>query len=212
MLFLILMPLEVGATLKGEVIREEIIRHIERSMPWDKEEVRIDVDLPADQTDLPERQVNIKVNTLGKDDYIGEMTFSVRLSHGRVYRQMNVRGRIEILRSIVVAARDIKAESVIQEEDLTVKKKWVTHLDSVLIYTPEEAVGRQVRTSIRAGSEIKKTVLHAPILVKKGKTVRISLEKGPLRISTIGVSEEDGARGALIRVRNVSSNRLVYAR
>jgi len=48
--------------------------------------------------------------------------------------------------------------------------------------------------------------------VKRGKIVCINLERGPLKISTIGISEEDGARGAIIRVRNVSSNRMVYAR
>ncbi|MCX7982214.1 MAG: flagellar basal body P-ring formation chaperone FlgA [Syntrophales bacterium] len=202
----------VWANLKGEFIREEIIRHIERTMPWEREEVRIEVDLPADQVDLPDRNVSLKVDTVGKDDYLGDMTFSVRLHHGKIYRQMTVRGRIEVLRQIVVAARTIKAGQVIQEEDLAVKKRWVSRLDPQIVSSLDEAIGKQASTSLKPGAELKKTVLQTPILVKKGKTVRISLEKGPLFISTLGISEEDGARGALIRVRNLSSNRLVYAR
>lgn len=198
--------------LKGEVIKEEVIRHIERTMPWDREEVRIDVDTPADQADLPDRQVRLRVDATGKDDYLGDMTFSVRINHGKIYRQVNVRARIEVLRNFVVAARDIKGGSVIQEEDLLVKKKWVNRWDPLVISSLDEAVGKQIGTSLKAGAELKKSILHAPVLVKRGKTVRISIERGPLYVSTLGVSEEDGARGSLIRVRNLSSNRQIYAR
>jgi len=198
--------------IKGEKIREEVIRHIERSMPWDHKEVRMDVELPPDQADLTEKMAIIRVETVGKEDYLGEMIFLVRISQGKIHRQITVRGTIELLKSVIVSARALPAGSVIGESDILVKKKWVTRLDPLLVSSPEEVVGKQLSTSLKAGMEIKRTTLTAPLLVKRGKTVRINLEKGPLKISTIGVSEEDGAQGALIRVRNISSNRHVYAR
>jgi len=38
------------------------------------------------------------------------------------------------------------------------------------------------------------------------------LESGPMMIVTFGICEEDGSRGDYIKIRNTSSNKMVYAR
>jgi flagella basal body P-ring formation protein FlgA len=48
--------------------------------------------------------------------------------------------------------------------------------------------------------------------IKRGKMVKIVLENGPMMIVTFGLSEEDGSRGDFIKVRNISSNKIVYAK
>ena len=42
--------------------------------------------------------------------------------------------------------------------------------------------------------------------------VQVILESGAINITTMGLSEEDGAEGSFVRVRNVSSNKIIYAR
>jgi len=49
-------------------------------------------------------------------------------------------------------------------------------------------------------------------LVQRGKIVKIVFDSGPMRIVTVGMPEEDGMAGAIIRVRNVTSNKIIYAR
>jgi len=49
-------------------------------------------------------------------------------------------------------------------------------------------------------------------LVRRGKMVRIILESGPLTVLTSGQSQEDGARDDLVRVKNLSSSKIIYAR
>ncbi len=205
-------PLDVEALIKGEAIRGEVVRHIERSLPWPREDVRMDIEAPPDLAEFSADRAVIRVETVGKEDYLGEMAFRVRVTEGGKQRNVNVRGRLELLRSVVVSAGALASGAIVNPEDVRVKKRWVTRLDPLLLSSPEEVIGRQLTASVRAGDEIKKSVVQNPLLVKRGKIVCINLEKGPLKISTVGISEEDGARGALIRVRNVSSNRMVYAR
>ena len=92
------------------------------------------------------------------------------------------------------------------------KKKWVRHLDPDLLSSPENAIGKRVLVAVRGGAELKSQMLKEPVVVKKGKTVRINLERGAMILTTMGISEEDGAAGSLIRVRNIASDRMVYAR
>jgi flagella basal body P-ring formation protein FlgA len=55
-------------------------------------------------------------------------------------------------------------------------------------------------------------MLKDAIVVKRGKAVKIILEEGPMSVMAMGVSEQDGVLGEVIRVRNTASNKMVYAR
>jgi flagella basal body P-ring formation protein FlgA len=55
-------------------------------------------------------------------------------------------------------------------------------------------------------------MLKSVPMVRRGGMVRIVLDKGLLRIMTIGQSEENGARNDFVKIRNVSSGKILYAR
>ena len=198
--------------VSGERIRQQVIRHIEQSMPWPRDAVRIDISVPPDISGLVKDRITIRVDTVGSEEYVGEMSFLVRVSDGRQQRQVTVRGRLEILRDIAVAARTLERDDILSAADIKIKKKWVRNIDPKLIDTPDQAVGKRVVMSLKAGAELKTALLKEPVVVKRGRNVRINLEKGAMLISTMGVSEEDGAAGSMIRVRNLSSNRTIYAK
>jgi len=198
--------------VSGEQIRQHVIRHIEQSMPWPKEAVRIDINVPPDLTGLAKEGVSIRVETVGAEEYVGEMTFMVRISDGKQQRQVTVHGRAEIMRDVVVSGRPLARDAILTAEDVRMKKKWVRHLDPDLLSTPESVIGKRVLMGVRGGAELKSQMLKDPVIVQKGKTVRINLERGAMTLTTMGISEEDGAAGSTIRVRNLSSDRRVYAR
>jgi flagella basal body P-ring formation protein FlgA len=65
---------------------------------------------------------------------------------------------------------------------------------------------------MRQNIEIKRNMLKSVKTIKRGKMVKMLLESGPMMIVTFGLSEEDGSRGDFIRVKNISSNRIVQAK
>ncbi|HNQ02925.1 MAG TPA: flagellar basal body P-ring formation chaperone FlgA, partial [Syntrophales bacterium] len=75
-----------------------------------------------------------------------------------------------------------------------------------------EAVGKKATAGLNAGTEITRQMLRSAPVVKKGEVVRIVLESGPMTISAVGLCQEDGGRGDLIRVQNVSSKKIIFAR
>ncbi len=196
----------------GEQLRQQVVRHIEQSMPWPKEMARIDVNTPPDVSGLAKDGIVIRVETVGSEEYVGEMTFMVRVSDGKQQRQVTVHGRVEVMRDVVVSGRPLARDVIVSADDVKMKKKWVRHLDPDLLSSTENAVGKRVLMAVRGGAELKAQMLREPVVVKRGKTVRINLERGSMTLTTMGISEEDGSVGATIRVRNMSSNRMVYAR
>jgi flagella basal body P-ring formation protein FlgA len=198
--------------VSGDQLKQQVIRHIEQSMPWPKDMARIDVNTPPDISGLAKDDIVIRVETVGPEEYVGEMTFIVRISDGRQQRQATIHGRVEIMRDVVVSGRPLARDTVIIADDVRIKKKWVRHLDPDLLSSPENAIGKRVLIAVRGGAELKSQMLKEPVIVRKGKTVRINLERGSMILTTMGISEEDGSVGSTIRVRNMSSNRMVYAK
>ncbi len=127
-------------------------------------------------------------------------------------RTDTVRVRIEVLRDQVTAARALQAGTTLAPEDLRVAQKWVRRLTPEGLSLPEEALGKQLTLSVRQGTELLTRFLKEPTLVKKGKIVKVVYEKGPMRIVTSGMPEEDGVAGAIIRVRNLTSHKIIYTR
>ena len=210
LVLLILSP--AYAAVSGEQIRQQVIRHIEQSMPWLPDAARIDVNTPPDLEGLATDGIAIRVETIGSEEYVGDVTFLVRVSDRKQQRQLTIRGRIEIMRDVAVAARLLEKDSILSSADIKMKKKWVRNIDPGLVDSPDRAFGKRIVIGVRAGAEIKTAMLKDPIIIKKGKNVRINLERGPMSVTTMGISEEDGYAGSMIRVRNISSDRIVYAK
>ena len=76
----------------------------------------------------------------------------------------------------------------------------------------EEATGKIMAVSIRPNTEITRNMLKELMPVKKGKMVHIILDNGAMKIMAMGLSEEDGAEGAIVKVRNITSSKTIYAR
>ena len=73
-------------------------------------------------------------------------------------------------------------------------------------------MGKRVASSIRPNHEITRTMLREVPLVKKGRVVKMVLNNGTINITTLGQIQEDGGMGSSVRVKNISSQRIVYAR
>jgi flagella basal body P-ring formation protein FlgA len=65
---------------------------------------------------------------------------------------------------------------------------------------------------VASGAEILATMLKSAPLVRKGKMVKMVFDNGSMQIVTVGLSEEDGVAGNIIRVKNITSNKIIYAR
>jgi len=76
----------------------------------------------------------------------------------------------------------------------------------------EQAIGMQVRSSIREGRRIRLTDLRHPILIKRNQLVDIVYRRGTLVIRGEGRALRDGGRGEAIRVMNLDSRVIVTGR
>ena len=197
----------------GAHVHEAVREYIEANMPWPQGTVRLDFISP--EPDIPTRgkEITLRIESAGNADFIGDTAFLVRLSaDGNFIRTETIRTRIEVLRDIVVAARTIRSGAILTEQDIRLAKKWVRRNMPDALSSLEDAIGKRITAPAGPGTELSAARLKDAPLVRKGKMVRVQFDNGSLRITTVGIPEEDGTAGSMVRIRNVTSNKVIYAR
>lgn len=194
-------------------LKQKIRRHIEQNMIWPQENMRMEFLSVLPNTGDLTGKITYSIESRSREEYIGDTAFAVRIFVNGIFaREATVRVRIEVLRDFVVSLSSIGRESVLQATDVTIQKKWVKNIPMNAVASMEEAVGKNMTVSVRPNTMITRTMLKEVMPVRKGRMVQVILDNGTMKMMTNGIAEEDGASDALVRIRNINSNKIIYAR
>ncbi len=143
---------------------------------------------------------------------IGRRSLQVTLLvNGREESQVRLNANLQRLGEVVLASRRINRGEVIAPADLIIHRREISMLDPNFISDPEQAVGKQSRTTLQTGAIVYENLLENPPLVRRGDRVKILAESGRVRVSAPGEVRDTGARGDLVRVRNLMSRQELQA-
>jgi flagella basal body P-ring formation protein FlgA len=75
-----------------------------------------------------------------------------------------------------------------------------------------KVVGLMARRQIAAGMPLNEALLDKPPLVKSGNAVMIMARIGDITVTASGKALQEGGEGEIVRVQNLSSNKILTAR
>lgn len=202
-----------AAAIKGKQLRVMVKEYIETNMPWKQDDMRMEFLGRMADLSVPGDKISYRVKSRQDEAYIGDSVFTVAMyDDGSLVREESIRVRMEVAMGVVMSAKFLPRDTEIGADDVKLVRKWFSQSPANNLMQIEDAVGKHPHSDIRQNTEIKRNMLKSVRTIKRGKMVRIVVENGPLTIVTVGLSEEDGSRGDFIRVRNISSNKTVYAK
>ena len=203
-----------AATVSEHQIKQAVKGYIEKNMPWAPGALRLEfVVNPGDQQ-FSGQKVSWQVQGRQDEDFIGESAFNVRFYDldSVFLRELPVRVKMEASIDVVVTTKPLSIGTVIGSEDVKQCQRWYSQYPQGVMTDLEEVVGKTLTTQVRANTELTRYALKAARLVRKGSMVKMLAETGTLVVTAIGQSQENGAQGEVIRVKNLSSNKIVYAK
>lgn len=81
------------------------------------------------------------------------------------------------------------------------------------VYTPKKPpYGLVASRNLRINTFLSDDLTKKPTIVKKGNQILITARSGNITVKMNGVALQDGMEGQQIRVKNTSSNRIIYAK
>lgn len=194
-------------------IHDAVRQYIEGNIPWPPDTVRVDFLSVEKESTTQNHNTTLRVEPVGNPDFIGDMVFLVKtFKGGSLLKTQSVRTRIEVLRDVVVAARALPSGTTLTNSDVKTIRKWVRRIHPQSLSSIQSASGKRLILQVAPGTEILATMLKETPLVRKGKIVRMVFNNGLMHIVTVGLSEEDGVAGNIVRVKNITSNKVIYAK
>lgn len=187
--------------------------HIEENSLHPEGDVRFEL---LSRVTAPEKNIDnltCQITSRPGEEYIGDTSFSARLfSNGVFLKEETLRVRIEVLRDFVFSLNPVTKNTVLTDDDVIVQKKWVRRIPANSLSSVDEVRGKSIAVSLRPHAQITRNILREVKTVSKGKMVKVVLDNGFMRIVMNGLAEEDGTDDSIIRVRNLNSNKIIYAR
>lgn len=116
---------------------------------------------------------------------------------------------VRVMADVVVAARPLPMNTVISGTDVKVARRDLSRLTAGYFTRADEVAGKVVNRPVSLGTALTPLVLAAQTLVKRGQEVTILAKTGTMEVRMTGRALSDGAAGDTVRVRNLSSKRIV---
>jgi flagella basal body P-ring formation protein FlgA len=169
------------------------------------------LDLPA-LIEAPAGKIEIRATTSQVRDVFAPFTVFVELrQEGRVVKRFNAVAQIEAFATVLVAAREIAANTRLRSEQFKAEVKRLENPLHDYVIDPERLRGMAVRRDLRRGDAITTEAISAEIVVRPGDQVRIMGQSGPLQIIVAGEARAAGRIGDRIQVKNLQSGTLLQA-
>lgn len=131
---------------------------------------------------------------------------------GAFYRRAICYYRVTVYENILIAVHDLMIEKPVAAADVRVEERSVTGNAGQYLTSPEELMGRVPVRMIRAGSPLGKDMLQNPVIIESGAPVTLLASFNGVEVKTDGVALQKGRKGAVIRVRNARSGKMLRGR
>lgn len=118
---------------------------------------------------------------------------------------------IKSFKNVVVLSKPLNRNERISAKHITTETRDVATLAQGFIIDPQDVINKQATRSVSAGTALNTTHYTEPTLIKRGEQVSIQSGRAGLLITTKGVAMMSGVKGQQIRVKNVTSKRVIKA-
>ena len=169
--------------------------------------VRIQVRDIDERIDIPfcDRPFEFTTNT----DYQQQANMSIKVSCSNTNWYLFMHASVMVIQEVVVSSDNLSPGTLLSSRNLEVIEIDKNRLRGSTFSSIEQIVGARIKRRTRSGNIIDDRML---CFVCKGDRVTIAAISAGLSIKVYGVAEEDGVLGDTIQVRNLSSDKLVFAK
>ncbi|WP_200763802.1 flagellar basal body P-ring formation chaperone FlgA [Nitrosophilus alvini] len=197
----------VSKNITPQNIKKDIERFIVKKYPNIK---IVSISVPRKEFKISGEKISNKILT--KSVTSTHLYLEYRIyADGILYKLVPVTVQVEKVVKKVVAKRDIPKGKVIDPADIeSIEVISKGRRDTNL--KVDDIVGKRAKRDIKRGSVIKTYHISPNYLVFKRKNVKIVYINGPIHIETVGLALENGSKGDIIRVKNISTNKVLLCK
>ncbi|MFC1507680.1 flagellar basal body P-ring formation chaperone FlgA [Pseudomonadota bacterium] len=161
-------------------------------------------------SDIPACDTPVNQSLSNPQQPAGRLTVTLECQKP-TYWKARAKAEVAIYRQLVVAKNTVNRHQKITPAMLSLKRSDVAYLRHGYFTDKQALTGLASRRKIVAGKIISPKMVELPELVQRNDGVLIEARFGEMSATMKGVALESGVKGDSIRVRNLSSQKEIYA-
>ena len=202
-----------STNVTSEELKEVVLDYVYEHMPWEKDEVVIELTRVLPAVSLPDKSVEYSVTRVSGSKYVGFSQFVLRIfSNGELKHRFVVGVNIRVFKDVVVSSRQLGRRSIIRNGDIEVQKRELKDTNKTPFLSVSEIVGKRLKTSIPANRILYQSSVEEAPLITRDQYVTIRGKMGAVCVTTRGRAIEEGKSGEFIQVKNLASGKIVIAK
>ena len=206
-------PQPARSSVQPEQLRRVIQRHVEQELGDKVHEVQVTLLDPQEPIPMPAGRIDIAVLPGGREEGLGRRMFHLQLSvNGRAVENVDAWSDVAGYADVVVPARLIKMDEVIEAEDVALSRVKLLDLRQPFLLDLSEAIGKSAARPLQSQLPIRSSSLKKPCAVRKGDRVTIEARAAGLSIHAVGVTKSGGELGQMVTVTNSDSGKELRAK
>lgn len=183
---------------------------------WSQSEIKVTVKqaekILVQMAELPDN-AQFKVIEIYPDfKPVGNVVFPVQVTYGTASAKFLLRAKVEVFRSVAVAAALLKKGKRIEPADLRWEERDVALLPQKYFVAPENLRGLEAKISIPVNSTIFEWMVGEPPLVRSGQEIMLVASAAGLTIKTRGQALADGYLDEVIQIKRFAANKVLKGR
>ncbi len=175
------------------------------------ENLRITLTSLSDRLVLPKCGELLQVSMAPGTKLHGNTSLAVSCASPQKWK-IHVAAHIDGQVNVLIARHPIPRGTVIQNEDLKFVLRRYSQLNYGYYGSAKLLANMEAKRNIRAGQVLTPNILRAQKMVLRGEHITIMAQNGGLNLRVKGKALMDGQMGQMIKVKNLSSKKLIYAR
>lgn len=182
--------------------------YLERSEIQARQEIQINRLDPRLQLALCDEDLTTSLESPAQP--VGRVT--VRVScEGSTPWTVFVPAQVKLYRKVVIAIRPLKRAVVLGDMDVALVERDVGLLTQGYLTDLNQVMGNRLTRGMMTDQVLTPSTVEMPEAIRKSDHVVISAKKGGINVHMPGEALSNGALGEQIRVRNLSSQRVIRA-
>ncbi|PWW00827.1 flagellar basal body P-ring formation chaperone FlgA [Mangrovibacter plantisponsor] len=197
-------------TVARQAVNQAVHQQAKRQQ-WQDWQLRIALFVAQDVANYPRCATTpeAQLSGLSAQDF-SRMKVNVRCT-GALSWQTTVTVKPEILLPVVTARHGLPREHLLTAQDLVMKKQNIVAIRGGYETNIEKITGFSVKRRLREGQVVSLQHVDKPQVISRGQQVTLVASQQGIEARTQGEALQNGRAGGMIRVKNLSSDRIVLA-
>ena len=138
----------------------------------------------------------------------GRLTVNIKCNGAKPWT-LYVPVQVKIMQDVVVLSQSLPRNTILSQSDLRIEQRDINKLNSGYFSDLNEVIGKKLRRSVGSGLSLSPVYVESQMLIKRGQQVTLLAQTSGITVKMAGKAMANGAAGERIKVKNLSSNRVI---